>query len=212
MKSQTLDLTHPIHQEMLLYPGTPAVNLKKFNTIETNGFNETQIKFTSHVGTHIDAPAHLIKNGKLLTEFPAETFWGEAIFVDCKNCGPEISISLLKENLKKKEIPDFVILRTGNCEKWPNESYLKDYPVLSFEAAKWLVNQGIKAVGIDAVSVDPLDSEKLPVHHIFLENNVLIIENIKIPEALSGKRTDLVVAPLNFVEADGAPVRIFARI
>ncbi len=212
MSTTIFDLSHPLHPEMLLYPGTLPVQIKKVNTIEPNGFNETQFIFTSHVGTHVDAPAHLIAGGKSLDEFSPDTFWGLAAFLDCRLCKSFIDLNLLQKNQSLLSGCQIIILATHFCKKWPDVSYFTGYPVLTNEAAEFLVSMKIKILGMDTISVDPINSARLPIHHILLGNEVLIIENVLIPEELIGKRAEMVLSPIKYPGADGSPVRIWAKI
>ena len=71
-----LDLTHCITPEMPVYPGTEPPRLTAACTMEKDGFRETLLEMYSHTGTHMDAPAHMLPNGRTLDDFPAETFAG----------------------------------------------------------------------------------------------------------------------------------------
>lgn len=210
--SRIYDLTHILQEDTLLFPGTPPLQIKSRNTIQVNGFAETQITLTSHVGTHVDAPAHLIAGGRTLGDFSTERFWGSGFVVNCHDCQMEISQPFLAAQLAEKPPLDYVILATGQGRKWPTANYLENFPVLTTEAAGWLVEQKIKAVGIDAISFDPMDSEQLPVHRILLGAEILLLENLKIHPALLNCAVELVLAPLNYRQADGAPVRVFAKV
>ncbi|MBN2090440.1 cyclase family protein [candidate division KSB1 bacterium] len=212
MNTSVLDLSHQLHPEMLLYPGTQPVQIKKVSTLAVNGFNETQFTFTSHVGTHLDAPAHLIPDGKSLDQFAPETFWGQAAFLDCRSCKSFIDKDLIQKNKSLINNCPIIILATHYCHKWPDSSYFSDYPVLTDEAAQFLVSQNIKILGMDTISVDPMDSTNLPIHHILLGNECLIIENILIPDELIGKCAEMVLSPIKYSGADGSPVRIWAKI
>ena len=209
--SQIFDLTHILQENTLLFPGTPPVQIKSRNTISVNGFAETQLGLTSHVGTHIDAPAHLIPGGKTLGDFSAEKYWGNGFVIDCRNCEAEISRFFLNTQLAGQLPLDFLILATGQGIKWPSINYLNNFPVLTVEAARWVVEQKIQAIGIDAISFDPIDSVDLPVHHVLLNAEILLVENLKLPPALLNRSVELVFAPLSYRQADGAPVRVFAK-
>lgn len=78
-----LDLTHCITPEMPVYPGTEPPRLTAACTMEKDGFRETLLQMYSHTGTHMDAPAHMLPNGRTLDDFPAETFAGRGFVVDC---------------------------------------------------------------------------------------------------------------------------------
>ena len=60
----TVDLTHIIHPDMPVYPGTEQPVFEAGTSLEIEGFLEKKISFFSHTGTHMDAPAHIIKNAK----------------------------------------------------------------------------------------------------------------------------------------------------
>jgi len=205
------DLTHVLHEESLLFPGTPLLQFRPLNTIHANGFAETQLTFTSHVGTHVDAPAHLISGGKMLTDFPADRFWGAGFIVDCRGA-TEITQSFLAAKLAGKWPLDFLLLATGQARKWPDPDYLKNFPVLTSEAAHWLVQQRFFAIGMDAISFDVVDSKELPVHRILLGADMLLVENLKIPAELLQQKVEIILAPLSYRQADGAPVRVLAKI
>lgn len=212
MNFNIYDLSHPLYPEMLLYPGTPSIKIKKVNTIEMSGYNETQLTFTSHVGTHVDAPAHLITDGKSLEQFSPDTFWGLAAFIDCRACKSSIDLQWIQKNQALLIGCPIIILATNFCKKWPDSSYFSDYPVLTNDAAEFLVSMNIKILGMDTISVDPMNSVNLPIHHILLENMCLIIENVLIPDELIGNRAEMVLSPIKYPAADGSPVRIWAKI
>ncbi|HQN98835.1 MAG TPA: hypothetical protein PKU86_05235, partial [Bacteroidales bacterium] len=87
------------------------------------------------------------------------------------------------------------------------------FPVLNAKAAKFLSNLKLKAIGIDTISFDPVESDALPNHHIFMLKNMLLIENITAMDPLpQNKIFELLVLPLYFRQADGAPARIVARV
>ena len=77
-----IDLTHTISPDMLVYPGTEPPVLTTESTIEETGFLEKKITMFSHTGTHMDAPAHIIKDAKTLDLLPIEQFYGKAFLLD----------------------------------------------------------------------------------------------------------------------------------
>lgn len=94
-----IDLTHPITENMPMYPGTAAPSLQIAYNCEQYGFMETLITMYSHTGTHIDAPAHLYVNGLTLEKYPIEQFVGKALVIDCRKLekGENIPLHLLDE-------------------------------------------------------------------------------------------------------------------
>ena len=78
-----LDLTQPICHNMSVFPGTPAPELTNLYTMDRHGFRERRLCLTSHTGTHMDAPAHMLQGGKTLDQHPVSAFTGRAYVLDC---------------------------------------------------------------------------------------------------------------------------------
>jgi len=113
--------------------------------------------------------------------------------------------SLLKKN-------DFILLYTGWYKKWGQKSYFNNFPVLSTEAAQWIAEFSLKGIGVDMISVDRTDTRSFPIHRIFLEKNILIIENLTALEELVGKDFTFSCFPLKIENSDGAPARAVALV
>ena len=105
---------------------------------------------------------------------------------------------------------EFILLQTGWSRHWGRKSYFSGYPVLSPEAAEWLSGFGFKGFGMDTMSVDPMDSERLPVHRAFLERETILIENLTNLAAVPCSPFLFSCFPLKLEEADGSPVRAVA--
>jgi len=208
-----VDLAHPVSEDMPVYPGSEAPLLQEGCSIEEDGFLERKISFYSHTGTHIDAPAHLLKGGKTLDALPVDHFYGKAFVINCKNIGSkQIGLSLIEPYKKNIQDVNFVLMYTGWDKYWSDDRYFKDYPLLSLESAEWLSSFNFKGVGFDTISADSVDTENYHIHKVFLKKNIIIIENLKNLERLTGTTIMLSCFPLNFVNADGSPVRAVAFI
>ncbi|MDD4031944.1 MAG: cyclase family protein [Bacteroidales bacterium] len=206
-----IDLTHSIHEGMTLYPGTPDVILEKVFTIEEFGFMEHRMAMTTHTGTHVDAPGHLLKTGKTLDQFPIDQFAGKAGVIPCHHL-KEID----KEHLEKFEMliskTEFILFYTGWQKKWGTPAYFESFPVLTPEAARWLAQHPLKGVGFDTISPDLTDSEEYPNHHILMEQEILIYENLTQLEKLPDDVFMFYGMPVKLDNTEGAPVRAFAEI
>src|SRR5690242_335805 len=122
------DLTHIIHSDMPVFPGTEQPIFEKANTLERDGFQEAKITMYSHTGTHIDAPAHMLSDGTYLDNLDVEHFIGNAIIVDFSNEKTElINISSLKVYEEKIKNAEFVIIKTGWSKYWGHEKYYEDF-------------------------------------------------------------------------------------
>ena len=207
-----IDLSHELVTGMPVYPGTASPEFESHKVLEKDGYREMSLKFFSHVGTHMDAPAHLLPEGWTLDRFPVGYFAGKGCKVDVREVGGVIGLDVLTEYSEQIEESDFVILQSGWSARWGTEDYFGRFPVLSPEAANWLVERDLKGIGLDMISVDPIDSGSFPIHHILLGQNVVIIENLMNLEALPEAGFELFCFPLKLKEADGAPVRAIGAI
>jgi kynurenine formamidase len=214
MKNMTLmDLTHPISEDMPVYPGTEPPVIVTGCTVAEDGFFEKKITMYSHTGTHVDAPAHLIKDGKTLDAFPVDQYVGSALVLDASEADSGIiGLDIIEPRLKDIERVDFLLIRTGWSRYWGTDRYFVDYPVLSIEAAEGLCGLGLKGIGFDAISPDPVYTTELPVHHVLMQAEMIIIENLTGLEHLPKDRFLFSCLPLAFTDADGSPVRAVAYV
>lgn len=210
MHFEIIDLSHPINSYLPVFPGDPSPEIKALTSIEEKGYRVTELSLSSHIGTHIDSPAHILENGKFLGDYPLSSFYGKGKVLNCVN-QKEIDIETISNSLVE-EIPDFLLLKTKWDENWDNENYYTNYPVLSIKAAEFLANLPIKGIGIDFPSVDLINAESYFNHSILLQNNILIIENICNLQSIATKDFIFSCFPLSFNRADGSPTRACAII
>jgi arylformamidase len=206
-----IDLSHPISNNTPVYPGTPNPRIEVCNTLENDGFVEHLISLSTHTGTHIDAPSHMLKDGKKLCDFPLNRLIGNGYLINCSECF-EIELPILKQHEAEIKTTDILVIFTGWSTKWSTGNYFDGYPVLTSEAARWLTQFDLKAVGFDAISADKVEDHNYTNHHIFLENEILIIENLTNLELLPNPSFEFFCIPLNIKDTDGAPVRAFAKV
>ena len=145
---------------------------------------------SSHVGTHVDAPSHVLPAGDTIGRVPVDVFFGPACVVDLPGRG-EISPEALPRGTFAAPR---VLFRTGG------RTYLSPL------AAIRLAEKGTILVGTDAMSVDPQDAIDLPVHRTLLSRGVSVLENLDLTKVPAGEY-QLVALPLLFRELDASPVR-----
>lgn len=201
------DLTQMICESMQVYPGTEAPKLTECNSYSSDGFRETLLRMSSHTGTHMDAPAHMNPNAKTLDEKSVGDFCGKAYVLDCRHTD-SISLSMLQS--AELSGVQFLLLCTGQDEKWGQPDYFTGFPVLTEDAALYAASLGLKGVGVDAISVDPVFGSSFPVHDILFLNDMVSVENLCGLSRLSGKTVFFAALPLRFQNADGSPVRAIA--
>lgn len=204
-----IDLSHAYEEGMTQFPGTPPVRIKQITNIEKDKFTVTDIHATVHDGTHCDAPAHCIKGGKTIDEISFNHFIGEAVIVDVnldnsKIIGPEV---LEGYDVSKNDI---VLLRTGYSKFWGKPEYIERAPYLSEKLARKLVKLGIKALGMDFLSPDPIDGDS--IHEILLSREIILIENLCNLDKIKKSKVFFSAAPILVNKSDGGFVRAYAHI
>ena len=198
----------------MVYPGTDAPTLCPACTLEKDGFRETHLSMFSHVGTHIDAPAHLFGTGRELDAFEAAQFVGNALVIDCRSLpgNAPVNMALLQTYGEDLQRADFLLFCTGYDKKWGDGAYFGDFPCLDDETLEFVTRGGYKGIGSDAMSMDPMSDATLFRHRRFLSSgDVINIENLTNLEACVGVGLfRFVCLPIKYAHADGAPARAIA--
>lgn len=206
-----IDLSHSIDPAMPVYPGSVPPVISQVATLEQDGYLEHLISFYTHTGTHIDTPAHLIPGGHTIDAFTCEKFYGIAAVVDCQNV-KQINRDMVQRTYEENDRPDFLLFYSHWIDFWGTEAYFRDFPVLTKDAAGFISSLPLKGVGIDAISFDPIDDEKLPNHMALLSREIILIENLRELRQLLNKQFHFSCQPLKIKGADGCPVRAFAVV
>ena len=211
-----LDLTLAISDKIPTFPGSPKPNFVQWENLKDNGYNLELLFFSSHTGTHLDAPYHFLKNGLKIHEISLTRLVREAVLILSrkKSNGTITKNDIQKFEKKHGKIPDnsTVIFWTGWQEMLHDESYFIKNPGLSESAAKYLVSKKTNLVGIDSPSIDFKGSRRFLVHRVFSKNNILIVENLANLEKIKSNKFHFVVLPLKLKGATGSPVRALAFV
>lgn len=217
MQNRVLDLTQLLNGKITVYPDTAPPSFDVISVVDKDGYTEHRLSMLSHTGTHVDAPRHILQNGKSLDQFPMDKFIGDAMIIDCR-CVNEISLEYLQAFEEEIARIDFVLFLTGWQNKWNTDRYFDDCPILTKEAAKWLTGFKLKGIGVDTFSLDRIASaltinkENLPNHHILLGKEILLIENLGNLDKLLDCTFAFQCFPLKVENADGSPIRAVAII
>ncbi len=185
------DLTKTLDKNTQLFPNDPIFKQNKVCSIAEAGYDLHTVYFSNHAGTHIDFPSHIIESGKTSSDFLIQDLCGSAIIVECLDkCG-----KVDKELVTKQNLDDI------------NFIFFKNAMYIEKDAAKIIIEKGIKVVGIDSLSVDNIEDNSLIIHKLLLEKDILIIENLQLNE-ISSCTGNVIIAPLKIPNIDGLPVRV----
>ena len=202
------DITVPTHDRMLVWPGDPGPTIEfTRTTAEGQLFNLTRLAMTAHTGTHVDAPFHMITDGVRLDGVPLDTWVGVADVIDLSGVDRIDAGDLAAAGVPEDSAR--LLLKTRNSDLWKRGDlqFHRDFVALTEDAARWLVERGIRLVGVDYLSIDAFDTEAFPVHRILLSAGVVAVENLDLSAVVAG-RYMMYCLPLRLVGRDGAPARV----
>jgi len=210
---QIYDVSVPLSAATPTYPGDPGIEITNWLTL-ANGdtANVSLMKFSLHSGTHVDAPSHFIAGGAKVDSLPLESLLGEAQVIEVPDDVRIIDRRFVVANCPRRS--QRILFKTRNSTFWDNrqEGFREDYVYIDHDAARWLVETGIKLVGIDYLSVEQFKSNTFETHHAFLSNGVVILESLDLRGVPSGVY-ELLCLPLKIAggSGDGAPARVILR-
>lgn len=207
-----LDLTFPIRGGCPVYPGDPPFRSRPHCTLPADGCRVAELAIGSHLGTHVDAPAHYLEHGATVESLRLDALIGPACVVDVPG-DPESIIGLehLAEHRHRIAAARRVILRSGWAEhRFGTDDYWNAYPEISVETASWLVQHGVVLLGLDTPG--PSWRHLAEVHQMLLEASppVCLVESLANLAALPAE-VELIILPLPLAGVDGSPVRAVAR-
>jgi len=226
-RNLVVDMTYPVSDKFPAWPGDDRVFEAKANaTVEKDGYFTRSFWMLEHYGTHMDAPAHFPPGKITLDQIPETHFFGPAVVIDVREeAGKDADYRLTAVRVKKweavhGEIPRgaIAVLRTGwgarvpDAERYRNMDANKvmHFPGYSVESAKFLIERGVVALGIDTLSVDYGPSKNYEVHRVDLPAGLYNLENLAHAEELPESGSYIIAAPIKLEGGSGGPCRVFA--
>ncbi|MEO6236169.1 MAG: cyclase family protein [Vicinamibacterales bacterium] len=203
-----LDVSVRLAAGIPAYPGNPEFELQPIKRISEGGSsNVSRLIMGTHTGTHVDAPKHFIDDGAGVEALPLDLLIGRARVVEITRrggIGPnDLAAAGLREDLR-------VLLKTSNSALWNSTGFHEDYTHVTEAGARYLVEQGVKVVGIDYLSIEQFKKPGAPAHRMLLSHGVIIIEGLNLSEADPGMY-EMYCLPLPVSGGDGAPARVVLK-
>ena len=202
------DASIPIQKGMVTFPGDPPFRMEPcFQREKGDPFDLALISMGTHLGTHVDPPAHYLDGGATVDEIPLNTLVGSGIVLDMRGVS-----QIDRQVLEGAPIGDHVrvLLKTDNGPLLFESSFHEDYVHLTEDGAKYLVEKGVCLVGIDYLSIERYQNPEAPVHRALLQAGVLIVECVHLLEIPPGPY-EIFCLPICIKGADGAPARVLLR-
>jgi arylformamidase len=205
------DISVPLSNDLPTWPGDPGVQITDYLSLKKgDAANVSSLNFGAHTATHIDAPAHFIAGAERLESLPLDVLIGEAEVIEVPATMRAISEEFVVQHCKPETTR--VLFKTRNSSFWTGTEFRKDFTYLEFEAAKRLVDYGVKLVGIDYLSIEEFGTTDHKTHLALLSHQVIIVEGLNLAEISPGKY-ELICLPLRIRsgQGDGAPARAVLR-
>lgn len=201
-----IDISQPVAKGIPVWPGDTEYNTFWVMQMDRgDGCNVGGTTMSLHTGTHTDAPLHFQQDGASIADVDLDAYIGPALVVDVV-----ASEWITTDHLKTvpDAIPSRLLFKTRTTVP---ETFDTDFCYLSTDAARMLVQLGVKLIGMDTPSVDRFDSETMESHHILTDGGVAILENLVLHHVNPGTY-ELIALPLKLVGMDASPVRAVLRL
>jgi len=171
----------------------------------------SEVFMWSHVGTHLEAPFHTLKEGKDVSEIPLSQLIGEGVTLDFSHKGTNQSIEReeLEEAGKDVKENDIVIIKTG-LDRFYRTPQAHDRPYLSSEAVRWLIEKKIACLATDASGFEIRGVKRQPNHQLLFKNDIPVIEHLTNLDKLTQRRFLLIALPWKVKGLDATPVQVIA--
>lgn len=227
--SDVVDLSHPISEEMPLWPGDPATRVQTVADLSGDGYFLRSVTFGEHSGTHMNAPCSFHEDGAGIDEYGPGDLIREAVVIDVRQqaaANPDYAFGLRDLDQWERqhgEVPDrsVVLLSTGWDRYWNDpERFLgfdeggsPHFPGFSGEATGFLLDERrIGGVGIDTHGVDPGQDRNYTTNRRVLAQPRIVLENLTNLDRLPATGSTIVIAPLKLKGGSGSPVTVFGLI
>jgi len=209
------DITVPISNALPVYPGDPPIELERVMSLEKGDIaNVSRLGCSTHIGTHVDPPLHFIEGTLPLDQLPLETLIGRARVVDVGEVSAIDAAVLAHCDLGDATR---ILFKTRNSLFWPpvpgaedTYKFHEDFVYIEPDAARVLVERGVRLVGIDYLSVEKFDFIEPETHWVLLGAGVVVVEGLALREVPPGDY-ELFCLPLKIKDGDGAPARVVLR-
>jgi len=203
-----IDVSVPLDADLPTYPHNTPFSLEPLKRIARgDSSNVSTLHMSAHTGTHVDAPRHFFDAGAGTESLALELLIGRARVIEIDS-----RAGIAAEDLAPIDLSDDirVLIKTHNSRLWGSPEFHQDYVGVTDSGAKYLVEHGIKVVGVDYLSVEKFHTPGAPAHHVLLGAGTIVIEGLNLRDVEPGVY-EMFCLPLRIVGSDGAPARVVLR-
>jgi arylformamidase len=203
-----IDISTPLAPGMVAWPGSPNVEAERFLSLASGDpANATRLALDVHCGTHVDAPLHMLAGAPDMESLALDVLVGPAVVVelgDVRAIGPDELAAVVPDGATR------VLLKTLNSRGGvAADAFDEDFAALSADGARWLVDRGVRLVGIDYLSIQRYADDPT-THHVLLGAGVVILEGLRLADVAPGAY-ELLCLPVLAPRLEAAPARAVLR-
>lgn len=204
-----IDISVPLRPGMVHWPGDPEVVIERVSDLARGDVaTVSRIDMSAHTGTHVDAPAHFLPGGAGVDALPIDAVVGRARVIEIVGRAAITARELRRHRIRRGER---LLFKTRNSKRcWRTDTFVKEFVHLRADAARYLAERRVRAVGVDYLSIGAFDGDGVETHRLLLAAGVWIIEGLDLSRIAPG-RVDLICLPLRLAGGDGAPARAIVR-
>ena len=209
MKSEWIDVSIPLHNGMVNWPGdAPFHRLETLKIANGDPCNLSQFCSSAHIGTHMDAPRHFLAHGHGIESMPLDATIGPARVIAIHD--PDL-IRVKELEPHRLAAGERVLFKTRNSEHlWKTNDFHERFVHIPQDTAAYLANLKVRTVGLDYLSVGGYETDSAETHRALLGAGIWLIEGLNLGHVEPGEY-ELVCLPLKLVGSDGAPARAVLR-
>lgn len=201
------DISAPLRPGMPIWPGdTPYDEARTWHLLGTCPVNVSRITLSTHTATHADAPLHYNNEGLPIGLVPLEPYLGKCRVIEVFDTWPLVEPRHFSDQLVG--MPLRVLFRT--YRRSPVDTWDENFTAVSPESISLLASLGVKLVGIDTPSLDPVSSKSMDAHRVIEKHRMAILEGLVLDEVEPGDY-ELIALPLKLANLDASPVRAILR-
>ncbi len=204
---QIYDISVDVSDSLPVWPGDPGIDITQTSHLDRgDAYTVSRLDMGAHTGTHVDAPAHFVRGGLTVERLDLDVLVGPARVV------PALDIDVITATvLDELNIPpgtERILFRTRNSEHWARgeTEFDRDFVAIHPDGARWLVERGVRLVGIDYLSVGSW-TEPMATHLVLLRAGVIAVEGLDL-SGIAGGEYLLVCLPIKLTGGDGSPARV----
>lgn len=206
-----IDISMAIRPGMPVWPGSHGVAVSHLQSLAAgDGVTVSRLDMDVHAGTHVEAPSHFIAEGAPLDSLELELFVGPAWVAHVPHVG-----GIGSGELDAAGIPNEVerlLLRTNNSDRGLAgvDGFDTGYSALTRDGAQWIVNRGVRLIGIDYLSIQRFGDDP-ETHRVLMRSGIAILEGLDLTEVVPGGYR-LICAPLPLRGTEAAPARALLEV